>query len=654
MHDNPHNIIVGSTEDFSSIDQDRLEILREMHMPLEQLYPDEFNRYLDLFFKYCPRRPFHVRTEYGRGFICQNGTKTTGDKYARPCYPALIAKMLDLDRWRRLNPDKKSSDYYWVATNTGKSSSTAAIDFDNKQNLLGYYKYGPHDHCPIRPLVTVTLDHLQALKRVYDEFPGRIWCISSGTLGLHVWEKFARPQPICQIHAMTKPRLAAIGLGNTEVHPMFGRVFRRPFGQDYYTVTDGGLLSDWIEQLNYFENVAEPPAFVRIYEAIRSLLLREWGSYQNCGGKMVSDTHAKHLEKYFLGKKLPSIRLLQDDLNKLDKWAEQGFPQELTVSVPVPVDVNDSAHQPAEQAGGLRSHRTRTGSKCDIDLSAVCDGQWVQNCEEWATKGLPCHDSLFLVVSQLARWFYYVELFDIENEQRRKRVISLLQHYCLNKNNGYISRLNAGLTQDVKGHVQRAVEAGIKSMDLNGKIDCSFVRQKRETGKYKRVIYLEPVLGRAVGEPGEEEGNDSLFSSVGFNICCTVLPPVKSKEDRQQRAEDWIFQPDETPLPESLQDLITAYYEGNRLACYKPTWKKITQLLNHVHGQGGEARLGVETLAKMGFMNHASRQHVQRLVDAGVLRKTKEYSTITGLGRGYRLSKKTMEMFEEKVKAKTA
>ena len=74
---------------------------------------------------------------------------------------------------------------------------------------------------------------------------------------------------------------------------------------------------------------------------------------------------------------------------------------------------------------GLVPIEPRTGSKCDIDLSKVCDGQWVQNCEIWATKGLPCHDSLFLVVSQLARWLYYVELFDIpENEERREKVIS--------------------------------------------------------------------------------------------------------------------------------------------------------------------------------------------------------------------------------------
>ena len=76
---------------------------------------------------------------------------------------------------------------------------------------------------------------------------------------------------------MTKPRLAAIGLGNTEIHPMFGRPFRRPFGQDYYTITNGGLLSDWIEQLTFFENGEGRRHLKRFMRSIRSLLLKELG-----------------------------------------------------------------------------------------------------------------------------------------------------------------------------------------------------------------------------------------------------------------------------------------------------------------------------------------------------------------------------------------
>ena len=100
------------------------------------------------------------------------------------------------------------------------------------------------------------VEHLQAIKRIYDEFPNRIWCVSSATLGLHIWEKLPMLQDLTTIQVTTKTRLHKIGLGSTEVHPMPGRAFRRPFGQDYYTITDGGLLENWIDQLNFFENPA--------------------------------------------------------------------------------------------------------------------------------------------------------------------------------------------------------------------------------------------------------------------------------------------------------------------------------------------------------------------------------------------------------------
>ena len=61
---------------------------------------------------------------------------------------------------------------------------------------------------------------------------------------------------------------------------MSGRGFRRPFGfADYFTITDDGLLENWIEQLDWFEKVAEPPSFASIYQAMRSLLVKEWEGY---------------------------------------------------------------------------------------------------------------------------------------------------------------------------------------------------------------------------------------------------------------------------------------------------------------------------------------------------------------------------------------
>jgi hypothetical protein len=320
----------------------------------------------------------------------------------------------------------------------------------------------------------------------------------------------------------------------------------------------------------------------------------------------------------------------------------------------VPVAVPQAPAASAQAPEGPGPRRNKAGSQCDIDLSAVCDGQWVQNCEHWATYGLPCHDSLFTVISQLARWFHYVELWHIPQDDRLDKIIRLLQDYCIKKNNGFISRLETGMIQDVTGHVERAVMEGIKFMNAQGKMYCATMRQKRNRGQYKRIIYLEPVLHDAA-HAGEERLEKDFTSPlpVGF-ICCTVLDAAPTPDDRRDRAENWEFKADDTPLPEELESLITRYYQNKKVSCYKPTMVKITRLINHLHRNQGQVRMGIKTLAKIGFTNHASRQHVQHLVDAGILRKAGEYSSAMGLGREYRLARKVMEMFVVRTKTKTA
>ena len=94
---------------------------------------------------------------------------------------------------------------------------------------------------------------------------------------------------------------------------MFGRPFRRPFGEDYFTITDSGLLEHWTDQLDYFENVAQPPSFNAIYHAMRSLLLKEWSGYLgNRNMEKISSTTGKpHLLKYFQRKTLSMLGRLR-------------------------------------------------------------------------------------------------------------------------------------------------------------------------------------------------------------------------------------------------------------------------------------------------------------------------------------------------------
>ena len=154
-------------------------------------HPDEFRRYLDLFYTYCPKRPYNVRIAYDRGFIQKNRKyKDRSETYPAYCHPALIARHLDCDHWRFLHPDSKPTEGFWVAMWAAKKSTFKVLDIDNKQNLLGYTQASEG---PLLPVVHLPLERFVELKRVYDEFSGQIWCISSETLGLHLWEKYRGP-----------------------------------------------------------------------------------------------------------------------------------------------------------------------------------------------------------------------------------------------------------------------------------------------------------------------------------------------------------------------------------------------------------------------------------------------------------------------------
>ena len=369
-------------------DDEELEIVLEQIVPLPVLYPEEFQRYCELFIHYFPKTPCHVKGQYDQGFVCIKGKKKTGEHYNMACFPDLVAKMLDHERWKTIHPDKSHREGCWVALREPRKSTMNAIDFDNKSNLLGYYRRGLSEQgSPLRPLMTMPLDHFKAIKRIYNEFPNRIWCVSSATLGLHVWEIHPL-QDLLTIQVNTKTRLQKIGLGNTEVHPMPGRAFRRPFGEDYFTITNDSLLGNWIDQLNFFEN-PHTPTFENIFKALRSLLSKEYGDYHRCSG---------HCEVRRITFK--DVLRLQDDFKQLDQWAEQGFPDENPVAEPIIFNLPELG----------RTHLAPVGrdvqSPCEIDMAKVCNGEWVQHCELWARNGLPCHDSVFLVCSQLARWLY--------------------------------------------------------------------------------------------------------------------------------------------------------------------------------------------------------------------------------------------------------
>ena len=322
---------------------------------------------------------------------------------------------------------------------------------------------------------------------------------------------------MADIHRANRPRLKRIGI-NCEIHPMPGRCFRRLFGQDYSTITEAGLLTDWIDQLNFFENKAAAPSFAAIFRALRGKLLTRWDNYNCWGGPIPSRWRQRRID----------TNDLRRELKIIDDWAASGFPTEdKPVSVPVSASVPIGPSSPTGRTAN---------SGCDITLSEVCDWQWVQNCQFWARTGLPCDDSLFVVVSQLARWLFFVELFHLPEDQRLEQIKHLLVRFCLTKHNGFISRLVVGSVDQVVQHVGRAVDSGIVNVDLNFKGYCAVMRQKREQGQYSQVIRLEGLLG----EKGEEQ---CTLPPLPLGFKCSISQSGVTEVEPSKRPVD------DAPLP---------------------------------------------------------------------------------------------------------
>src|SRR5262249_15918747 len=77
----------------------------------------------------------------------------------------------------------------------------------------------------------------------------------------------------------------------------------------------------------------------------------------------------------------------------------------------------------------------------------------------------------------------------------------------------------------------------------------------------------------------------------------------------------------------------------------KPTWPKLQRFLNHLwKSPGHEARLGIESLRKMGFSDSRSRRHISIL--KGLI-DTEGYCPAAGVSKLYRLKDRAVKMFAE-------
>lgn len=257
-------------------------------------------------------------------------------------------------------------------------------------------------------------------------------------------------------------------------------------------------------------------------------------------------------------------------------------------------------------------------------IESAGSGEWIRNCRDWAIHGLREHDSMAEAVFALAKWLYFVEFWNINEDERSNKIVELLQHFCLNKHNGYITRLNDSKTDDVLSHVKRIVRSATEVTE-SAKTCFSRIRVKRQSGQYKDQWFFAPLIVSTVPP-----------FPVKLTVCCTV-----SRKDKKEKRkpENWVPETDVSPLPNELEQSIRKALMN--IGAKEKSFTKLVKLINHIRKEGGETRLGIESLKKLGFSNHASRQHIVMLREMGIVIIKEDYSPALHLRKTHVLTAAT-------------
>lgn len=484
---------------------------------LSEVFPEQFELYCKHFIDFFPKGTYHTKTTYDSSSHFSGWPLRKSKKTGRPIplidntgwhhKTEMVERHLDQDQWRSYNEAHENdcyhpTEFFWLGLHMPKKTTFHAIDADNKKRI-GWYGEGTPSN-PLMPVMEMPFEHFVFLKKIYDAFPDRIWCITSETLGLDIIKKH-RLQWTESVHEKTKRRLERIGYGNTEVHPMAGRCKRRPFGEHYRTITEDGVLTTWQQQLDYYVDPSNTPSFRQIAKTLLSALDYQW----NC---WLGDQYHKRNK----GIDVPEmVEKQQDVARQVEKWLDDDCPQTNITSVAILQDYSNTL----SFIKAKQSTERRNNSYQNFNLSELRGGNWAKKLEEIARKGLPAEDCLGEIVCEMAKWLWWVELFDLPEDERQNRIIELLNQFVSEKHNGFVTRWNQGEYDEVLSQVSRCLDSAInlnvpdRDKSLN---TFASLRNKRANGQYKRIIKLQPVI---LGI--EEVTSNSFISSLSnlFSEC---------------------------------------------------------------------------------------------------------------------------------------
>lgn len=587
-----------------------LDEYEEMGVPrpderLSEAFPQEFATYCKHFIDVFPRSPYYVKTTYDPSSRYYGWPEKKSRKPKRPL--ALIdngdflnrtdcvERHLDYDQWLLFkdttDPDRdhKFGDFFWLGQLQPKKTTFHALDLDNKR-FLGSYRLGTAKDAPYMPVVHMPLEHFKDMKRIYDAFPDRIWCITSETLGLDVIERHSL-QNTSAVHTKAKRQLARIGLAHTEVHPMTGRCKRRPFGEHYRTITQDSVLEPWQLQLEHYLNPGPTPSFDRISRVLLQAIVDQWSSWLSWTRFSLNSNSRSIINDH------------KPALVSVVRWLNDGCPLTDPVSAPVTSDVHETSVAPDRVTDSLGPKVA--SRKPQTDLPSLRDGRWPLALQQMAVHGLPCEDSVGEVVYELAKWLWWIELHDLPESERQESALSLLHHFVSNKNNGMSSRWNSGKENAVLSQATRCLRSA-RQLDNQEHLSVfDRIRKNRQQGKYLHVISIaDSILSLPQSEAtgaGDKEGSctgtPSSSSSTYFSV--GTLEDLNSS------------------LPEEIIHRINKHRGRNRLIPYA------TRLINHLNTHKGISRLPHGALCQL--LGYADRTRTTKynkiLIKAGIIQK---------------------------------
>jgi len=225
------------------------------------------------------------------------------------------------------------------------------------------------------------------------------------------------------------------------------------------------------------------------------------------------------------------------------------------------------------------------------------DGDWINNLLRLAKTGLVEDDSLGMVAFEIAKWLWWVELYEVPESNRHEVIVEALLTYINIKHNGFATRLNDGRNDEVKEQLVRCTKraASLDDEYRSQSIDLfSRIREKRKSGKYTKIICLLPELTSSLKQVDESHLPLSLSSSCLLNSVGGLIE-----------------------LPESIIQMI-----GLKQGCCKLI-PFATRLINHLYLKKGIVRLGHEAMGVLlGYTDRVRvSQYIKRLIAARIICK---------------------------------